>query len=645
MPRKLAALICLALLLASCTGPAPTAAPSPAVPDTPAPTLTAEPTPTPEPRKLTVCLAEEPQTLYAYGGNSRSMWSVLEALYDGPFDTRGFAVQPVILEKLPSLAGGDAVIQTVSVRGGAPVVDLSGAAVALKIGTQVLPSGCGGPECAVTWDGSAPVQMDQLSLTFRVKPEVTWSDGTPVSAADSVFSFNLAADPVTPASKWVVDRTASYTALDERTVQWLGVPGFVEERYPTFFFLPLPKHALGGLSAGQLLEDEAARTRPLGWGPYVLEGWAPGESIRLVKNPNYFRAAEGLPKFDVLEFRFNGSPADSALMALVAGQCDVVEPNPGFLPLLEELINTQNNGRLQLLLGVGPEWEQISLGIRPASYDDGHDPALERPDFFGDARTRQALALCIDRAGIVETFFHNRTEVPRGYLPPSHPLYQAGALPDYPFDPQQGAALLDEAGWKDADGDPATPRTAFGVVGVRDSTPLQLELLTTQAALRTETARLIAASLTGCGVGMTTRLASPGEVFAPGPDGLLFGRRFDLAIFTWEAGQGSTCRLYTGAQAPTAANHWIGTNVTGYADPAFDAACAAASWALPDQPDYAARVQAAEKLFAEQLPAVPLYFQLKMAIARPDMCGLDLDVTARSVLWNLEALDYGETCP
>ena len=72
--------------------------------------------------------------------------------------------------------------------------------------------------------------------------------------------------------------------------------------------------------------------------------------------------------------------------------------------------------------------------------------------------------------------------------------------------------------------------------------------------------------------------------------------------------------------------------MTGYSNPAFDTACAAAYWALPDQPDYAARSQAAERLFAEELPVIPLYYQLKIAISRPDLCGLDLDVTARSLL-------------
>ncbi len=639
--------IYLAGLLAACQAPAPTASPVDATPAAPSPqpAATLPPTASPVPaRVLTVCLSEEPKTLYPYGGSSRSMWDVLEALYDGPYDTRAFSAQPVILEKMPSLADGDAQLQPVSLQTGDPLVDSSGQLVTLAKGVTVFPAGCTSPDCAQTWDGASILQMDQLTVTFKIKPGILWSDGAPLSAQDSVYSFNLAADPATPSSKEVINRTAAYTAVDAQTVQWTGVPGYVEQRYPTFFFLPLPQHAWQNLTAAQLLADDAANRNPLGWGPYVLQEWVPGDHIRLQKNPNYFRAAEGLPKFDILEFRFTGSPADSALMALVGGQCDIVDQNPGFQPMLEELINTQTNGRLQLYLAQGPEWEHLDFGIRPASYDDGYDlTSGDRPDLFGDVRTRQAFAQCIDRQTIAAQLFHNRSAVPAGYLPPTHPLYQAD-LPAYPYDPQAAAQLLDQAGWIDSDGSPDTPRVAAGVPGVPDGTPLQAQLLTTTAALRQEVARQVTAGLTACGIGVTTGLLSPGELFAPGPDGPLFGRKFDLAMFYWESGARTPCQLFTSAQAPSPANQWIGANVTGFSSAPFDAACSSAYWSRPDQPDYAARNQAAERLFAEQLPVIPLYYQLKIAIARPDLCGLDLDLTARSLLSNLESLDYGEGC-
>jgi len=171
----------------------PTQAITEAVPEPPAPTATPE-----SPDTLVMCVQEEPQTLYAYGGSSRSMWSILEAIYDGPIDTRGYQSEPVILEKLPSLADGDAAIITKTVQDGDAVVDVNGNLVALKAGVTVLPAGCSQPDCAVTWDGAAELVMEQLSVRFKLLPGLKWSDGQPLTAADSVFSYSLAADPATP---------------------------------------------------------------------------------------------------------------------------------------------------------------------------------------------------------------------------------------------------------------------------------------------------------------------------------------------------------------------------------------------------------------------------------------------------------------
>jgi peptide/nickel transport system substrate-binding protein len=637
-----------AFLLGACSSPTglptPQLSPKPVATATqaaPEPTIVPSPTAVPE-RTLVVCLSEEPQSLYLYGGSSRSQWNVLEALYDGPFDTRGYSVQPVILDGLPSLADGSAVLQAVSVAKDSLVVDTNGALIALQVGASVFPAGCNSLDCAVKWDGKSALQMDQLSVKFKLKTGIRWSDGTDLSAQDSVFSYNLAADAATPTSKTITDRTASYQASDAQNLTWMGVPGFVEQRYPTYFFTPLPKHLLDGKSAAQILADESARRNPLGWGPYILENWTTGDHITFKKNPAYFRAAEGLPKFDHLVYRFLGNPADSAKLALVSGECDLVDQNPGFQPELESLINNQNNGKLKLLVMQGPEWEHLDFGIRPASYDDGFDPTKERPDLFGDVRTRKAVASCIDRTSLVQRFFFNRSSVPGGYQPPNSPQFQKELIP-LAYSPDAAAKLLDAVGWKLSAG-AGSPRVATGVKNVPDGTKLAATLYTSNAALRQQVAAAIADTLKGCGVQVNVKFLDPGSLYAPGPDGQLFGRNFDMAEFFWEAGARPACAAYLSGQIPSAQNQWIGANVTGWSSAAFDAACNAALWARPDQPDYAARIQAAEKAYADELPSVPLFFQIHLAIARPDMCGVELDPTARSLVWNLEQLDYGKDC-
>jgi peptide/nickel transport system substrate-binding protein len=166
------------LLLAACrsTTTTPTT-PAPVIPTStvsaapPAPTATATAVP---PKTLVICTQNEPQTLYVYGGSSRSMWSVLEAIYDGPFDTRAFSTQPVILQKIPSLADDDAQMRPVEVRAGDPVVDVDGNLTALQAGTKVMPSGCSSPGCAAAWDGSSALSMGSRSPRTIQCSRIRW---------------------------------------------------------------------------------------------------------------------------------------------------------------------------------------------------------------------------------------------------------------------------------------------------------------------------------------------------------------------------------------------------------------------------------------------------------------------------------------
>src|SRR6185503_1758895 len=101
----------------------------------------------------------------------------------------------------------------------------SGDLVLLNTGAKLRPSGCRSDDCAITYDGSSTIQMDQLVVTFTMLPGLLWSDGEPLTSDDSIYSFELASSDDTPVSKFVVDRTQTYEAADEQTIQWWGRPG------------------------------------------------------------------------------------------------------------------------------------------------------------------------------------------------------------------------------------------------------------------------------------------------------------------------------------------------------------------------------------------------------------------------------------
>jgi len=573
------------------------------------------------------------------------MWSVLEALFDGPVDHHGYASQPVILQKLPSFADGDASLSPVEILPGDEVIDAEGNLVTLAEGVKVYPSGCSSADCAIVSDGQAPIQMDQMSVTFKLLPDLKWSDGQPLTAQDSLFSYNLAASADTPASKYYIDRTTSYEAPDDQTTQWVGKPGFVDLLFADRFWIPLPEHAWGELTPTELLQSELSTRQPIGWGPYELVEWVSGDHISMRKNPNYFRAAEGLPYFDNLVFRFLGDNSDANIASLQAGECDILDQTTFLDERIRQLVELGLNKAIQPVFSNGPEWEHLDFGVRPASYDDGYNPASgDRMDIFGDARTRQAFALCLDRPRVNHDIFLDRAQIPLTYLPPEHPLYAADA-PAYAYDPTAGSALLDETGWKDTDGNPATPRTAQGITNVPDGTPLTVTYWTTGAAQRKQSSEILVSSLGGCGIQVNLQHRNPGDLFAAGPAGQVFGRAFDLVQFTWESSLLPQCNLFESGRIPTAQNQWIGTNVSGYTSEEFDAACQAALHALPGSQAALDNQRQAQAIFAADLPVIPLYTHLKAAATRLDLCGYTLDPSSRSSLWNLEAINYGTGCP
>ena len=614
--------------------------------ETPTVIVTPPPSPTtpPESRSLAICLGQEPNTLYPLGELNAAARSVLAAINDGPIDMVGYDYQPVAITRMPSFENGDAEIVSTPVQAGGQVVDADGNLVVLANGTRVRPAGCRGDDCAITYDGSSPLEMDQMVVNFSLRPDLTWADGTPVTADDSVYAFTLASDPNAVVKSFLAERTQIYEAADPQTIQWWGKPGFIDPAYFTNIWPPAPKHLWGDFSAADLPNIDIASRSPLGWGPYMIEEWIEGDHITMTKNPYYFRAADGYPKFDTLSFRFIEDP-NMALSEMVAGRCDILDPTirlDNHAGLLQEM---QSGEQAQAFFVSGMTIEWLGLGITPASYDDGYEPVRQgdRQDVFGDAHTRQGIAYCLDREGVVKDALYGLTTVPATYIPVGHPLYDTN-IDALPYNPETGISLLEQAGWRDVDGDPSTPITAVNVTNVTPGTPLQLNYYTTTATQRRQVVDILEKSLAQCGIGLNVEYFSQNDLYSPGPDGFLFGRNFDLIEYAMGVdGIEPPCGWFTTDEIPTSSNSWIGTNVTAYKNKDFDTACRSAQLSLPDEPSYLESYRQTQVLFSTELPAIPLYYRLRIAAARPDLCHFDLDATANP-LWNIEAFDMGEAC-
>ncbi len=602
------------------TPPPPIGATTPAATPTPAPTLT----PTPTPIELVVCQTGEPLSLYLYGDVGAARAGIFDALFDGPIDSVGYAYQAVILETLPSLENGGVSLNEVEVRPGDRVVDaITRQIVPLAEGVQLAQL----DGSQITYAGSDPVRTVQVSAVFTLKPGLLWSDGQPLTAEDSRFSFDIAASADTPVSHFVTDLTARYEAVDDRTVRWTGLPGWRDTEAFLRFWTPLPRHLYGQLSARELLADADAAERPLGWGPFMLgpEGWVKGDHLTLVSNPEYFRAVEGLPRVDWVTFRF-GLGSDEILEEMLAGRCDIGAEEADFGGALAFLLEAQAGQILAPQFVPDGAFEHLDFGILPA--DDYRRAAGN--DLFQDVRVRRAVAYCLDRTALVNQLLSGVAEVPAVYLSTRHPLYAASGVTRYPFDPAQGQALLAEAGWADNDGD-----------GVRESGRRRLSLDYISgppgSAFRETLMQLVQAQLlANCGIELRLQSYEADELYAPWPSGALFGRKFDLGEFPWRTGHEPPCDLYVTEAIPSDQNPG-GANNTGYNNPAFDAACHAAQNAF-DEATRRARHAEAQAIFTQDLPSLPLFLRVKVGVARPRVSGYQLDPTASSDLWNVETI-------
>jgi len=262
--------------------------------------------------------------------------------------------------------------------------------------------------------------------------------------------------------------------------------------------------------------------------------------------------------------------------------------------------------------------------------------------------------MCMDRQAVVDTVLFGQSVVLDTYLPPEHPLFNPN-VKHYDYDVEAASKLLDEIGWVDEDGDPATPRVYKGTdPKIPQGTPLEFAFETTSATQRMQATQILADSMAKCGIKANLKYYPASEWFADGPDGKLFGRRFDLGQFAWLTGVEPACDLYTTENIPgdpeaVDANGkplypfgWGGQNETGYSNPEYDKVCNAARQALPGMEAYETNHLKAQEIFGEELPVVPLYLRLKLAATRPDMCGFIMDPTANSEMWNIENFDYGE---
>ena len=276
---------------------------------------------------------------------------------------------------------------------------------------------------------------DHLTYTFKLREDVTFSDGVPMTAADVKFSFDAVLNPENDTAdvRSYFTNVESITQLDDYTIEIKCHTPYFKHMETFGSSWVYPKHIYGESN----FNTHPANSRPVGSGPFVFDSWNTGQQLTLVKRKDYWRD-EKKPYVDRLMYKFI-SDENAAFQVLQQQQVDVMRvrsaekwlkdaATPAFENKFHKFeLYSPENGYMGTFGWIG--WN------------------MRRPQ-FQDKRVRQALTLLMDRQTILERIYLGQGRVVSGFFFPDSPEYDATIAP-WPYDPQRAMQLLEEAGWVD----------------------------------------------------------------------------------------------------------------------------------------------------------------------------------------------------
>ena len=322
------------------------------------------------------------------------------------------------------------------------------------------------------------ISEDGRTITLKLRDDITWSDGEPITSADFKFTYDMImADSNAVNTRSPYDLIEMFETPDERTV----VVTFTDPFSPWLALLfsgstngtPIvPAHILQPVfdAEGTLDTAEWNKAPTVGCGPFVFEEWQSGSFARFVANDNFWL---GRPKLDELFFQFVPDDA-SMIAALVAGDGDV-----GTFFAYSDVPELENAG-VTILNSYSGYNEGWYINMHPEK----GNPALK------DQRVRQALAYAFNRQKLVDDLLLGLTGVAATDWDNS-PWVDPSIEP-YPYDAEKAKALLAEAGWTDTNGD--------GTVD-KDGVELILKYGTTNREVRQDTQAVAQQDLAAVGIG------------------------------------------------------------------------------------------------------------------------------------------------
>jgi len=307
------------------------------------------------------------------------------------------------------------------------------------------------------------VNPEEKTVTYKINPNFKWSNGEPVTTKDIVKTYEIMANQeyitsskslrynknrkaivgIEEYNEGKADKISGLEVIDDSTmkihlkemtpsVYWGGnfVPEFVNAKQ--FEGIPMDK----------ITESDALRKNPLSYGPYVIKEIVQGEKVIFEANPYYYK---GEPKIKTLEMEI--LPPSQQVAAIKSGKYDIVlKVSPEIFPELEKLDN------INILTKKAGSMNYIAFKL--GKWDEEKNEVVTDPNSkMYDLNLRKAIAYAIDMDAVSKQFYHGLSTPAKSQISPLFPSLHNPEINGFKQDVEKAKQLLDEAGFKDVDGD------------------------------------------------------------------------------------------------------------------------------------------------------------------------------------------------
>lgn len=361
---------------------------------------------------------------------------------------------------------------------------------------------------------------DGKTWTFQIRDDATWSDGVPVTAKDVAFTFNFIWKNHLAIFYQYLGYPASFTAPNDTTFVWTMDKPTTSPLSPPW--LPIvPEHIWSKLDGKDAQVIKEFKNVPaVGSGPFNLTEWKPGQYWTMDANKDYWG---GAPHIDQIIFKTFDNP-EALKLALINGEVDAADDLP---PAIFEQLQGQPN--IVTNESAGNYFDNLAFNFEGTA-----DPSLQ------DLKVRQAIHYSMDKQAIVD-------RVALGHASPGTsvelPMYSQWAWQPDPsqtvgYDPEKAKQLLDEAGYKDVNGD--------GFRETPSGEPWSMEVLTiSDLTYSVAEGKLIVGWMNDVGIKTTIKTVSENKAYDIWAD-----QTFDMYIWGWgnEPDPDYTLSLFTKGQ-------------------------------------------------------------------------------------------------